>query len=138
MSAFAYVAQKAESAKITDGKWDYMGVLLFAAVILPRRRQRKLRESLNPKSCDACYFTRSELQIPGNGGFLKTQAKNGTFTSYGVSMFHQLHCLYMMEQLLSNRDAEAHAPAVDNEEHWRHCFAYLAQVRDIFALERST
>jgi hypothetical protein len=63
-----------------------------------------------------------------NGGFIKVQ-RNETFVeSWGISMFHALHCLRMF------RDALAPSPSEHSEHsyhsrptHLTHCFTYLAQ-----------
>ena len=78
------------------------------------------------ENCDDCSFTKEELQIPQNGGFLKTQAPSGALTSYGTSMFHRLHSVFMLEQHWSGAGHYSHELESDDSAHRRHCFSYLA------------
>ncbi|CAG8959441.1 hypothetical protein HYFRA_00001339 [Hymenoscyphus fraxineus] len=70
-----------------------------------------------------------ELLSAGEG-FLQVQNENGRKVKMGVSMFHQLHCLVMLRDLLLN-PTMAHASPTgdwpDDNLHWLHCFDYLAQ-----------
>ncbi|PYH81927.1 hypothetical protein BO82DRAFT_334788 [Aspergillus uvarum CBS 121591] len=78
------------------------------------------------------------LLLPQNGGILKVRTSNNTVTDYGISMFHQLHCLTVLRGLIfpetthhhgrpttsPSHSGDAHEDAV----HWEHCFDYIAQV----------
>lgn len=96
--------------------------------------------------------------IPPNGGFIVKFDEQNKRHGYGVSMFHQLHCLSILRssfQLLQDKEVksssarlppagcthnaqyqykglhskqETHAETID-DEHWTHCFDYLRQVR---------
>ncbi|KAI0142015.1 hypothetical protein BJ166DRAFT_91948 [Pestalotiopsis sp. NC0098] len=86
-----------------------------------------------------------------NGGFIKRPDKHNVERKYGISMFHQLHCLGMMREAVqdlterlaaaegssgpgagaqSRRDVGGshglHEPAAE-PDHWLHCFDYLRQ-----------
>ena len=94
-----------------------------------------------------------ELLTP-NGGFLAGLDDAGQPHRYGISMFHQLHCVAMLRMLVQNlifgdeASITAHGmpgnhinkknvPRSDygaahndfDSEHWLHCFDYLRQVR---------
>ena len=94
-----------------------------------------------------------ELLTP-NGGFLAGLDDAGQPHRYGISMFHQLHCVAMLRMVVQSlmfgdeAGSTAHAKhgshmnkknvlsgkygAAHNDldsEHWLHCFDYLRQVR---------
>ncbi|KAI0441305.1 hypothetical protein F4803DRAFT_552192 [Xylaria telfairii] len=73
-----------------------------------------------------------------NGGFLKVEEPNHEIRDYGVSMFHQLHCLAIVRSVLLHGGIDAththtgHTPREGDDEakerkHWLHCFDYIAQ-----------
>ena len=76
---------------------------------------------------------------PSKGGFLQVQYNETYVQSWGISMFHQLHCLGQIRRTLQlqmgiattrghhhgESKAEQH---MDDPEHVAHCFAYIAQV----------
>ena len=69
-----------------------------------------------------------------NGGFLMVEEATGETKGYGVSMFHQLHCLTMMRtMLLGQAMSMAHESYGEawrrDPRHWVHCLEYLTQVR---------
>ncbi|PYI35211.1 hypothetical protein BP00DRAFT_268799 [Aspergillus indologenus CBS 114.80] len=78
------------------------------------------------------------LLLPQNGGILKVRTSNNTVTDYGISMFHQLHCLTVLRGLIFPETTHHHgAPttspshsgdAHEDAVHWEHCFEYIAQV----------
>lgn len=71
------------------------------------------------------------LLTPG-GGFLSVRESNGKVNEYGVSMFHQLHCLTMVREMLLGQPMSREHETSDWSEdsmHWLHCLDYLAQVR---------
>lgn len=73
-----------------------------------------------------------ELLTPG-GGFLRVHEPNGKVNEYGVSMFHQLHCLTMVREMLLGQPMSREHETSDWSEdsmHWLHCLDYLAQVRE--------
>ena len=70
-------------------------------------------------------------------GFLQVQRHNGEVEEYGISLFHQLHCLQMIRSLLLNQSWASHhhdAGQVDDGPHWAHCVDYLAQVRFLVSM----
>ena len=79
------------------------------------------------------------LLLPPEGGFLMVEENDGDIRAYGVSMFHQLHCLIRLRDLLSDTSCDHHGSRLkitdsitetshDSEVHWRHCLHYIAQV----------
>jgi hypothetical protein len=85
--------------------------------------------------------------LPPNGGFILKTGKHGVRRRYGISMFHQLHCLGMMREAFQDLKTRlvaaemsgaghgaqgrglhsGHGPS-DDADHWLHCFDYLRQV----------
>lgn len=76
------------------------------------------------------------------GGFLMVQEEGGPAIQYGVSMFHQLHCVMMLRDKLIGGGHKMHHHAQDSnpeshsedqpsteEDHLGHCLDYIAQVR---------
>ncbi|KAF2710266.1 hypothetical protein K504DRAFT_501538 [Pleomassaria siparia CBS 279.74] len=86
------------------------------------------------KSMDAAIEDNSWSNfLPSNGGVLKVEHADGKIGGYGVSMFHQLHCLSMLRDMLL-RKPMSHAHETDETDdwsednlHWLHCFDYIAQ-----------
>lgn len=80
-----------------------------------------------------------ELLTP-NGGFIMKKDEKNIVHQYGLSMFHQLHCLAMIrtalqEALSLNDMSKIHSrhehsaqQLTDGSPHWLHCFDYLRQV----------
>lgn len=87
-----------------------------------------------------------------NGGFLMVTEADQSETAYGISMFHQLHCLQMIRGAIQNLQRRADknlpedraedsdhaqpphthtglAPSHQDPDHWEHCLDYLRQVR---------
>ena len=74
-----------------------------------------------------------------NGGFLQVREEDDVLRHYGVSMFHQLHCLGMIRELVLGGTMRGDASVAqmkpddsagqDEEPHWLHCFNYIAEVR---------
>ncbi|MCJ1234689.1 hypothetical protein MMC14_002652 [Varicellaria rhodocarpa] len=72
-----------------------------------------------------------------NGGFLQVQEEDDVLRHYGVSMFHQLHCLGMIRELVLRGTLGGDASIAqmnpddsddkDEEPHWLHCFNYIAE-----------
>lgn len=65
------------------------------------------------------------------GGFLHVQDADGEVQGYGVSMFHQMHCLNMIRNMLLDVPmSHAHEASdwTEDKMHWLHCLDYLAQV----------
>ncbi|KAI0197056.1 hypothetical protein EV127DRAFT_415468 [Xylaria flabelliformis] len=74
-----------------------------------------------------------------NGGFLMVEDQNHETQGYGVSMFHQLHCLVMVRSMLMHggMDHQMHMhnghardegkKDATEQGHWLHCFDYIAQ-----------
>jgi hypothetical protein len=90
----------------------------------------------------------SQLLTP-NGGFLMVEEEDHKVQGYGVSMFHQLHCLTMMQVpqerlteavadqysrtvLLGREKSTAHEAKDDERKedppHFLHCLDYMVQV----------
>ena len=77
-----------------------------------------------------------------NGGFLIQESEDGKRHLYGISMFHQLHCLQLIrakvQDLWPNRTSEervghgrghrTHHHHGVAEDHFMHCLDYLRQV----------
>jgi hypothetical protein len=89
-------------------------------------------------------FWTSIDQVPNNG-FVTVQSSDGSTRDWGVSMWHQLHCLSMLRAMLNGnthsgphgghshhprkRDEVSDAfPQLHPDTHWKHCLDYLAQV----------
>ena len=80
--------------------------------------------------------------LPRHGGGQIFNAKPGSdkiIDHYGISMFHQLHCLIMLRGVLfpetsqrsENSSTVPHRGDKESDEaHWAHCFDYIAQVGD--------
>lgn len=72
------------------------------------------------------------LLLPQNGGLLKVRMSNDSekVNDYGISMFHQLHCLVVLREIIFPGSSTAHAEHDGRmaRVHWAHCFDYLAQV----------
>ncbi|OJJ66208.1 hypothetical protein ASPBRDRAFT_59883 [Aspergillus brasiliensis CBS 101740] len=77
------------------------------------------------------------LLLPENGGILKVRTDNHTITDYGISMFHQLHCLTVLRGLIFPETSQHHGASTspshsgnrhEDAVHWAHCFDYIAQV----------
>jgi hypothetical protein len=68
------------------------------------------------------------LLLSPNGGFIKVQ-RNETFVeSWGISMFHALHCLRMLRDALAPTSSEHSEHSHHSRTtHLTHCFTYLAQ-----------
>lgn len=98
-------------------------------------------QQLRPKSYSGASDIASDddidwqsLLLPPNGGFLKVEEANGETKGYGVSMFHQLHCLTMMRTMLLGQAMSMEHETQGEEwkkdpRHWVHCLEYLTQVR---------
>lgn len=75
-----------------------------------------------------------------NGGFFYERGKTGSLEAYGISMFHQLHCLAMIRVALQEHDVhkrvdisnfqEARSGQQDHIDmtHVTHCLDYIRQV----------
>lgn len=85
------------------------------------------------------HTTWDELLLTPEGGFLDVEKNDGTIQQYGVSMFHQLHCLLIIRDMLVNGKTSVHN-GVDSSNphskresthaqgvHWSHCLHYIAQ-----------
>lgn len=71
--------------------------------------------------------------IPDNGGFL-VEYEDEEYKIYGLSMFHQLHCLQMFRRDFQELYARLETQNTDkvmydvDKVHTLHCFDYLRQV----------
>ncbi|APA10681.1 hypothetical protein SS1G_12465 [Sclerotinia sclerotiorum 1980 UF-70] len=73
-----------------------------------------------------------EYLLTPNGGFIMVDEGDGVVKGYGVTMFHQLHCLGMIRTMLfggdMNHDHEVQgAEWSKNPLHFLHCLDYIAQ-----------
>ena len=100
--------------------------------------------SLTPSSTTSTPW--ESLLLPPNGGMLKVRTRNNTITDYGISMFHQLHCLTVLRGLIFPETSQHHGLSTspshsgdDHEDavHWAHCFDYIAQVRYLSPYENT-
>ena len=71
------------------------------------------------------YLMRQASQNP-NRGFVKLRLRDGSVRHYGVSMYHQLHCMEMIRAALGG-DSSRHSGHGD-EPHLKHCLDYITQV----------
>ncbi|PYH72280.1 uncharacterized protein BO88DRAFT_423112 [Aspergillus vadensis CBS 113365] len=89
----------------------------------------------------------SILLPPGGGGILShtipdrihltaDEKKEEKLLSWGISMFHQLHCLIVLRAIVFpettenkiNSTSQAHSGNMMHDKvHWAHCFDYIAQ-----------
>ncbi|RAK89401.1 hypothetical protein BO79DRAFT_264969 [Aspergillus costaricaensis CBS 115574] len=103
------------------------------------RKFQSLTPLLGSKSDGSPHDTHrswESLLLPENGGILKVRTDNNTITDYGISMFHQLHCLTVLRGLIFPETSQHHgastSPSHSGDEHedavhWAHCFDYIAQ-----------
>jgi len=74
-----------------------------------------------------------------NGGFLRLREPSGRVDYYGVSMYHQLHCLKMLRDKIEGKGSghEHHGShgherrVIDDQvtpDHLIHCLDYISQV----------
>lgn len=94
------------------------------------RRFRPIR-SLE-KDSDNLNSTFASQLLPRNGGLLRVRlsGEQNTITDYGISMFHQLHCLATIRELAFPNNSLGHGKqsSQHGRVHLAHCFDYLAQV----------
>ncbi|KAI1416920.1 hypothetical protein F5Y13DRAFT_185758 [Hypoxylon sp. FL1857] len=70
-----------------------------------------------------------------NGGFLMVEEQDHEINKYGVSMFHQLHCLSMIRTVLLSSEMHMDHVRVESRDmesamdrgHFLHCFDYIVQ-----------
>lgn len=80
-----------------------------------------------------------ESLFPKGGGYLYLRSSNSSTGSeqWGVSMFHSLHCLFMLRSGLQHASAKDHESMTRrltlhiSQNHMAHCLSYLAQVRPV-------
>lgn len=118
----------------TPSMWDAFShlpssptVMLNAKVFTPIANEESFKSAKA-----AANDTNWEELLPVGEGFLQVQNENGRNVKMGVSMFHQIHCLVMLRDLLVNPTMAHSSETGDWQEdniHWLHCFDYLAQVR---------
>jgi hypothetical protein len=84
-----------------------------------------------------------ELFTP-NGGYINVREKNQTRHDYGISMYHQLHCLQMIRTAIQDLQSQIGEQSQNHNNmhhdrsqalndhpgpmHWLHCLDYLRQV----------
>jgi hypothetical protein len=61
------------------------------------------------------------------GGFLRVEMEDGSVVGSSVSMFHHLHCLIMVRDMLTGRKMDEEFEQ-GGELHWAHCLDYMANV----------
>lgn len=74
-----------------------------------------------------------DAQVTRNGGFLMIKSDDAAPVGYGISVFHQIHCIEMLRASLFPVDGlheHDHTGSRHEErEHLGHCLDYLAQVQ---------
>lgn len=80
------------------------------------------------------YSLLEEAHMADKSGFLRLREPSGRLGYYGVSMYHQLHCLKMLRDRIEGKDSNhSHEKreAIDDQltpDHLIHCLDYLSQV----------
>lgn len=120
-----------QSAVVTSPMWDVSHVPNPPPVYSPKVFT-PISDLDSFKSSEAAANDTSweSLLTPG-GGFLQVEKEDGGEVGFGVSMFHQLHCLVMIRSMLLGQPmSHAHEASDWSEDnmHWLHCLDYLAQV----------
>jgi hypothetical protein len=108
------------------------------------------REHAEYKDLSHTYDHFWDSLFPPNGGYIEAKGDDQSRHDYGISMYHQLHCLQMIRSAIQDLQSQveggstmehgdtnmAHghtrgeAPHNHLESHhWLHCFDYLRQVR---------
>lgn len=115
-----------------------------------RSRTVNFTEHIKYKSLNRDFDVVWDQLLPSNGGFIMFRDQDNKKHKYGMSMFHQLHCLSMLRMAMQEFDNAANGaatatPAPEHHHHqrrdqqgsqetpdaphWLHCFDYLRQVR---------
>ncbi|QKX63207.1 uncharacterized protein TRUGW13939_10376 [Talaromyces rugulosus] len=93
-------------------------------------RPIKLLEKVDEEGTKTTNTFRSSL-LPQNGGLLRVRMSDDTekVGDYGVSMFHQLHCLVVLREIIFPGGSPVHTEHNSSmaRVQWAHCFDYLAQ-----------
>jgi hypothetical protein len=71
------------------------------------------------------------------GGFLRVEMEDGSVVGSSVSMFHHLHCLIMVRDMLTGRQMDEEFEQ-GGELHWAHCLDYMANVGALKSLIGTT
>jgi hypothetical protein len=113
--------------------WDYSHVPNPAPVYSPKVFEAisGSQAFLSDKEAANDSTWNNNLQTPGDGFLMVKEDDGKTVTGYGVSMYHQIHCLTMIRSMLLGQPMSyAHeAPGwADNSMHWLNCIDYLANV----------
>lgn len=106
------------------------------------------RENAEYKNLSHAHDQLWEDLVSPNGGFIVVTSEDQSRHLYGISMYHQLHCLAMIRSAVQDLQSqiEAASPAEHGHEnmhhaharhsdsgnhlrpsHWLHCFDYLRQ-----------
>ncbi|RAL17388.1 uncharacterized protein BO97DRAFT_359181, partial [Aspergillus homomorphus CBS 101889] len=135
LSAFALIASSAGSPRSLSQQFQFHVCPSGPPLQLPVTRKFQPLTPLWRAQSDTSSW--ESLLSPPNGGMLKVRTSNGTITDYGISMFHQLHCLSMLRGVIFPSISQHHGastsslPHSDNAHedsvHWAHCFDYIAQ-----------
>ena len=93
------------------------------------------------------YSLLEEARSTDNGGFLRLREPSGRVGYYGVSMYHQLHCIKMLRDRIEGKGAGHehghHSPSgktrrvIDDQvtpDHLIHCLDYISQVKHLFLI----
>lgn len=108
------------------------------------------REHSEYKDLSHTYDHFWDSLFPPNGGYIEARGNDQSRHDYGISMYHQLHCLQMIRSAIQALQSQveresaivhddthmAHAHTQSEarhshpeSHHWLHCFDYLRQVR---------
>jgi hypothetical protein len=80
------------------------------------------------------YSLLEEAHMADKGGFLRLREPSGRVGYYGVSMYHQLHCLKMLRDAIEGKHSEhghKQREVIDDQvapDHLIHCLDYMSQV----------
>ena len=78
------------------------------------------------------------ILLTPNGGFLMVEEFDHQIKGYGVSMFHQLHCLAMVRGMLlgkaTSSEHEVDKNWMKDPLHYLHCLDYMTQVSFVSVL----
>lgn len=134
----------------TKGVWGSSAARVPDEAFTPQRSQpaglssswaiQRVFEPMTDPNAIMNDFWRSVDEVP-NHGMVAVETADGGSRDWGVSMWHQLHCLGLFRALLTGEthhhgsphrreedDGSASASQEFGAMHWVHCLDYLAQV----------
>lgn len=95
----------------------------------------EFKQDLTFQSLSSEYDQKWEDLVTPNGGFFFANNATGGLEAYGISMFHQLHCLSMVRRALQQNDDSANSTQQPrgpkyqlNMKHVLHCMDFIRQV----------